>query len=79
MAWGKRVQGVDVNPHVLQHPLEEAEEISLHFSNSGRIGSSCRGWEGESVVWTSTEIPIVVTVNKVHAPVMKLFPASWRS
>lgn len=60
-------QGDDIDPHVIQHPLEEAEEVALHFSTSGRLGSSCRGWQGERVLWSSTELPLVVTGNVVIA------------
>lgn len=61
-------QGDGINPHVIQHPLEEAEEVALHFSTSRRLGSSCRGWHGERVLWSSTEGPLVVTVNEVNGP-----------
>ena len=48
----------DEKPHLLLHPLEEMQLLSLP---AGRAAM----WQDETVVWTSSETPVIVTHNQV--------------
>lgn len=54
-------QGQGVEPQVLQHPLEELQPVAAQLGGGLPPG----GWSLEAVLWTSTELPLAVTVNQV--------------
>ena len=56
-------QGEGVEPQVLQHPLEELQPVAAQLGGGLPPGD----WSLETVLWTSTELPLALTVNQVAA------------
>lgn len=54
-----------MEPHTLQHPLEEPEPVVMHHTTAGQLGLEDTGWGRETVLWTSLEVALVVTFNQV--------------
>jgi hypothetical protein len=54
-------QGEGVEPQVLQHPLEELQPVATQLGGGLPPGD----WSLESVLWSSIELPLVVTVSQV--------------
>jgi hypothetical protein len=56
-------QGPGVEPQVLQHPLEELQPLAAHLGGGLPPGD----WSSETVLWSSIELPLALTVNQVGA------------
>ena len=59
-------QGEGVDPRVLLHPLEELRPVAAQLGGGLPPGD----WSLETVLWTSVELPLVLTVNQVGAALM---------
>ena len=61
------VQGSkDTADSILSHPLEELSQVWLE----GRASAGSSGWQDELVIWSSKDMPYLVTYSKVHCPAM---------
>ena len=61
-------------PRILPHPLEDLQPVVAQEGGAG--WRSVEGqWEGERVIWASTEVPNVATYNQVR--ILGLVPHSF--
>ena len=56
---------MDTADSILSHPLEELSQVWLEGSTHGG------GWQDERVIWSSKDMPFLVTYSKVGCPALK--------